>query len=207
MKARTNNPARTMSDIIAVATAEFANKGLSGARIDAIAEQTQTSKRMIYYYFGNKEGLYIAVLEDAYRRIRTIEASLKLEDTPPVDALKKLVRFSVDYHWQNPDFVRLIMNENMHNGAFLAQSKLIKTLNTPAIDAIKNVYQRGLDAGVFRAGIDLVDLHMSASALSFHTVSNQATFGQIFGLNLNDPDQLERRRSSIVEMVLRFVCK
>jgi AcrR family transcriptional regulator len=207
MKARTNNPARTMSDIVAVATIEFAEKGLSGARIDAIAEQTQTSKRMIYYYFGSKEGLYIAVLEDAYRRIRSIEASLHLEDEPPAEALKKLVSFSVDYHWSNPDFVRLIMNENMHNGEFLAQSKLIKTLNTPAIEAVKKVYQRGLDAGVFRDGLDPVDIHMSVSAMSFYNVSNQATFGQIFNIDFSKTKELERRRKSIVDMVLRFVCK
>ena len=207
MKARTNNPARTMSDIIAVATAEFADKGLSGARIDAIAEQTQTSKRMIYYYFGSKEGLYIAVLEDAYRRIRSIESSLHLEDAEPVEALQKLVSFSVDYHWSNPDFVRLIMNENMHYGEFLAQSKLIKTLNTPAIESIRKVYQRGLDAGFFREGLDPVDIHMSVSSMSFYNVSNQSTFGKIFSYDLHQSKLLERRRKAIVDMVVRYVCK
>lgn len=205
LKARTNNPARTMSDIIAVATAEFADKGLSGGRIDTIAEQTKTSKRMIYYYFGSKEGLYIAVLEDAYRRIRSIEASLHLEDIAPLEALKKLVSFTVDYHHSNPDFVRLIMNENIHYGEFLSQSKLIRNLNTPAIEAVKDVYKRGVASGVFRAGLEPVDIHMNMSGMSFHAVSNQYTFGMIFNVDLAKPKAFEHRRASIVDTVLRFV--
>jgi AcrR family transcriptional regulator len=205
MKARTNNPARTMSDIISVATTEFADKGLSGARIDAIAEQTKTSKRMIYYYFGSKEGLYIAVLEDAYRRIRSIEASLHLEDIDPVEALKKLVSFSVDYHHSNPDFVRLVMNENIHYGEFLMQSKLIKTLNTPAIEAMKDVYKRGVASGVFRDGLEPVDIHLNMSSMCFYAVSNQYTFGNIFAYDINKPKTLEQRRKSVVETVLRYV--
>jgi AcrR family transcriptional regulator len=205
MKARTNNPARTMSDIISVATAEFADKGLSGGRIDAIAEQTKTSKRMIYYYFGSKEGLYIAVLEDAYRRIRSIEASLHLEDIEPVEALKKLVSFSVDYHHSNPDFVRLIMNENIHYGEFLAQSKLIKNLNTPAIEAVKDVYKRGVASGVFRDGIEPVDIHMNISSMSFYAVSNQYTFGRIFNYDLTKNKEFERRRNTIVDTMVRYV--
>ena len=194
-----------MSDIIAVATTEFADKGLSGARIDTIADQTQTSKRMIYYYFGSKEGLYIAVLEDSYRRVRSIEASLHLEDIDPEAALKKLVSFSVDYHWSNPDFVRLISNENIHYGEFAKQSKQLKSLNTPAVNGLKAVYLRGVDAKVFREGVDIVDLHMSISAMSFYNVSNQHTFGNAFSYDLNKPKDLDKRRKSIVEMVLRFV--
>jgi AcrR family transcriptional regulator len=205
MKTRSNNPARTMSDIIAVATREFADKGLSGGRIDAIAEQTATSKRMIYYYFGSKEGLYIAVLEDAYRRIRSLEASLHVDGIAPIEALKKLVSFSVDYHISNPDFVRLLMNENMHYGEYLLQSKLIKTLNSPAIAQLKGIYQRGVDSGVFRAGLDPVDIHMNIASMSFYNVSNQYTFGNIFAYDINKPKMLEQRRKAVVETVLRFV--
>src|SRR5450830_167486 len=125
---RTNDPARTMAGILEVATAEFASKGLSGARIDEIAAATRTSKRMIYYYFGSKEGLYIAVLEDAYRRMRSIEAELHLEDLAPEDALRRLVEFTFDHHHNNQYFVRLVMNENMERGAYLAQSKSIQQL-------------------------------------------------------------------------------
>jgi AcrR family transcriptional regulator len=204
---RTNDPVRTMAGILEVATTEFANKGLSGARIDEIAAATRTSKRMIYYYFGSKESLYIAVLEEAYRRMRRIEGELHLEDLPPEDALRKLVGFTYDYQLANPDFIRLVMNENMYRGEFLAQSKAIQKLNVPAIDAVRRVYERGLAAGVFRSGIDPVDLHMSISALSVFNVANKHTFSLIFKRDLDSPAAIVARRDSIVEMVVRFVRK
>ena len=151
---RVNDPDRTMADILQVATAEFADKGLSGARIDEIAELTRTSKRMIYYYFGSKEGLYVRVLEEAYRRIRQIESELHLEDQEPDPALRTLVGFTYDYQLGNPDFIRLVMNENMHRGEFLAQSSTIQDLNVPVISAVRSVYERGVRAGVFRPDID-----------------------------------------------------
>lgn len=201
---RTNDPERTMQDIITVATREFADKGLTGARIDEIAASTQTSKRMIYYYFGSKEGLYVAVLEEAYRRIRSIESSLHLEDLAPEQALRSLVGFTFDYQVANPDFIRLVMTENIHNGEFLAQSKTIQQLNVPVINAVKAVYERGVETGVFRAGLDPVDLHMSISALCFFTVSNRHTFSLIFKRDLQETDALAARRESVVEMVVRF---
>ena len=202
---RTNDPERTMADILEVATHEFSEKGLAGARIDVIADATRTSKRMIYYYFGSKEGLYIAVLEEAYRRIRSIETELHLDDLTPEDALRKLVGFTVDYQLANPDFVRLVMTENIHRGEYIAQSKAIQKLNVPAIDAVRKVYERGLAAGVFRAGIDAIDLHMSISALSVFNVANKHTFALIFRRDLDTPAAIVARRDSIVEMVVRFV--
>ena len=204
---RTNDPARTMADIIEVATHEFSEKGLAGARIDVIAEAMRTSKRMIYYYFGSKEALYIAVLEEAYRRIREIEAGLHLEDLAPEDALRKLVGFTVDYQLANPDFIRLVMNENIHRGEFLAQSKTIQQLNVPAINAVREVYERGVKAGVFRSGVDPVDMHMSISALSFFNVANRHTFALIFKRDLESPAAIVARRDSIIEMVVRSVRK
>jgi AcrR family transcriptional regulator len=205
--ARTNDRERTMADIIEVATHEFSEKGLAGARIDVIAQAMRTSKRMIYYYFGSKEGLYIAVLEEAYRRIRQIETELHLEDLAPEDALRKLVGFTVDYQLANPDFIRLVMTENIHRGEFLAQSKTIHKLNVPVIDAVRKVYERGVSAGVFRAGIDAVDLHMSISALSFFNVANRHTFSLIFKRDLESAAAIVARRDSITEMVVRFVRK
>jgi AcrR family transcriptional regulator len=202
---RTNDPERTTADIIEIATREFAEKGLAGARIDVIAEATRTSKRMIYYYFGSKEALYRAVLEQSYSRIRTIEAQLHLEDLAPEPALRKLVEFTVDYQLANPDFIRLVMNENIHRGEFLAQSKSIQQLNVPAIDAVRAVYERGVAAKVFRAGIDPVDLHMSISALSFFNVSNRHTFSLIFKRDLDSHDAVAARRDAIAEMLVRYV--
>lgn len=202
---RTNDPARTMADIIDVATREFSEKGLAGARIDVIAEAMRTSKRMIYYYFGSKEALYVAVLEEAYRRIRAIEADLHLEDLAPEDALRRLVGFTVDYQLANPDFIRLVMTENIHRGEYLAQSKSIQKLNVPAIEGLRKVYERGLQAGVFRSGVDMIDLHMSISALSFFNTANRHTFSLIFKRDLESPAALIARRDSIIEMVVRFV--
>ena len=204
---RTNDPARTMAEILAVATQEFANKGLSGARIDEIAAATRTSKRMIYYYFGSKEGLYIAVLEDAYRRMRSIESQLHLEDLPPEDALRRLVEFTFDHHAGNEFFIRLVMAENMERGTYLAQSPTIQQLNVPAIQAIRHLYERGVAQGVFRPGLDPVDIHASISALTFFNVSNRHTFGLIFKDQTLSPQALSARRDNIVDMIVRFVRK
>lgn len=194
-----------MANILQVATAEFADKGLAGARIDEIAALTNTSKRMIYYYFGSKEGLYVAVLEEAYRRIRRIESELHLEDLAPEQALRTLVGFTVDYQLANPDFIRLVMNENIHRGEFISQSTTIQELNIPVIHAVRNVYERGVAAGVFRPDVDPVDLHMSISALCFFNVSNRHTFGAIFKRSLDTPAATAQRRESIIEMIVRFL--
>lgn len=204
-RVRVNDPDRTMANILQVATAEFADKGLAGARIDEIAALTSTSKRMIYYYFGSKEGLYVAVLEDAYRRIRRIEAELHLEDLAPEEALRTLVGFTVDYQLANPDFIRLVMNENMHRGEFISRSTTIQELNIPVIHAVRDVYQRGVASGVFRPGVDPLDLHMSISALCFFNVANRHTFGAIFKRSLDSADATAARRDSIIEMIVRFV--
>jgi AcrR family transcriptional regulator len=204
---RTNDPERTMADILAVATREFADKGLSGARIDAIAAAMRTSKRMIYYYFGSKEGLYLAVLEAAYSGIRAIEAEAHLDDLAPEDALRRLVGHTVDYQWAHPEFVRLVQSENIHRAQYLARSKSIRKLNVPAIDGLRRVLERGQKARVFRAGIDAVDLHMSISALSVFNVANRHTFGLIFQRDLDAPGALIARRDSIIEMIVRFVRK
>ncbi|KAF1019772.1 MAG: HTH-type transcriptional repressor NicS [Paracidovorax wautersii] len=198
---RSNDPEATMADILKIATAEFAAKGLSGARIDDIAEVTRTSKRMIYYYFGSKEGLYIRVLEEAYRRIRSIEAELHLDDLAPEEAVRRLVRFTLEYQWTNQDFIRLVMTENIHRGEFLSQSQSIRQLNIPAIDSIRSVYDRGVAEGVFRPGLDPIDLHMSISALSTFNVANQHTFSLIFGRGID----IDQRAEQAAEMLVRYL--
>lgn len=196
-----------MAEILEVATAEFADKGLSGARIDEIAAATRTSKRMIYYYFESKEGLYLAVLEEAYRRMRQIESSLQLDDLAPAEALAQLVAFTFDHHHSNEYYIRLVMNENIQRGEYLAQSKIIQQLNVPAIEAIRKLYARGVADGVFRRGLDAVDIHASISALTFFNVSNKHTFGLIFKNGKASAASVSLRRKNIVDMVLRFVCK
>ena len=202
---RTNDPERTMANIMEVALAEFAEKGLAGARIDEIAAATQTSKRMIYYYFQSKEGLYLAVLEESYRRMREIESEQHLEDLAPEAALRKLVEFTFDHHSSNENYIRLVISENMNRGQFLAQSQTIQQLNVPAISAIRRLYERGVASGVFRPGLDAIDIHASISALTFFNVSNRHTFGLIFKRDLSDPKVAAARRTAITEMVLRYV--
>jgi AcrR family transcriptional regulator len=202
---RKNDPDQTRRDILAVATREFARFGLSGARIDRIADQTRTSKRMIYYYFGNKEGLYVAVLEEAYRNLREIEGGLVLEGLRAEAALRELVGFTFDHHAAHPDFVRLIAIENIHEGKHLAKSPTIQDLNVPAIDAARRVLELGQREGVFRTDLDPVDLHMSISALCFHNVSNRHTFSIIFKRDMTSPAALRARREVVIETILAAV--
>jgi AcrR family transcriptional regulator len=204
---RTYDSARSMADILAVATAEFADKGLAGARIDEIAALTRTSKRMIYYHFESKEALYLAVLENAYRRIRDLELDLHLEDLEPEDALRKLVAFTFDYQHDNEPFARLVMNENMHRGEFLARSQTIQQANVPVIASLRTIYERGVAAGVFRRGLDPVDLHMSISALCFFNVANRHTFSLIFKVDMESAAALRRRRDQVVETIVRYARK
>jgi AcrR family transcriptional regulator len=204
---RTNDPERVRRDILAVATREFAERGYSGARVDEIAAKTATSKRMIYYYFRDKEGLYIAVLEEAYARIRQIELGLNLEGLAPADALRRLAEFTFDYQNANPDFVRIVMVENIHNGVHLARSERIEGLNVSVITVLEEIYRRGVEEGVFRPNLAVLDLHMTISALSFFNVSNRATFSRIFKTEMDTPLALAHRRAVVAETVLRYVLK
>ena len=202
---RTNDPARTMAEILEVATHEFADKGLAGARIDEIAAATRTSKRMIYYYFGSKDGLYLAVLEEAYGRMRRIESDLHLDDLEPEAALRRLVEFTYDHHQGNEDFIRLVMNENIHRADYLRQSKGIQQLNSRAIDSVRALYERGVGQGVFRPGLDPVDIHAAISALTVFNVSNRYTFGAIFDRDDRQAKAETLRRDHVVQLILRFV--
>ena len=204
---RMQDPEGTQRNIIEVATAEFAEYGLAGARIDEIAAKTKSSKRMIYYYFGDKEGLYLHALEDAYRQVREGEAQLDTEGLSPLAALTRLVEFTFDHHHRHEEFIRMVMIENIHHGEYLEQSKVIRELNVTAIDHISRIYLRGVEEGVFRPGLDPVELHWQISALCFFNVSNRATFSKIFGRDFGAPEQLARLKDSTVEMLLRFVAK
>lgn len=195
----------TRRNIIDVATHEFARKGYSGARVDEISELTSTSKRMIYYYFKNKEGLYIAVLENAYRGIREFEATLNLEHLEPEEAIRTLVGFTFDYQWSHDEFVRLVMVENIHHGIHLDASKTLRNLNVSVLETMSRVYDRGVKQGVFRSGLDQIDIHMTISALTFFNVSNRFTFSKIFNRDIADSKIRARRRSIVIDTVLRYM--
>lgn len=199
------NPEAVQANILRVARQEFAKNGLSGARVDEIAARTETSKRMIYYYFGDKEGLYRRVLEEAYREVRAGEQDLDLEDLEPEDALRRLVQFTFDHHSRNPAFIRLVMIENIHDGAYLKQSKTIRELNRGAIQHLERVLDRGRRSGVFRPDADPLVVHWQISAFSFFNVSNAATFSVIFGDRLAKPRGQKLLRHWVAEAVLRSV--
>ena len=204
---RTQDPEGTRRNILEIASEEFALNGLSGARIDEIAARTRSSKRMIYYYFGDKEGLYVSALENAYRLVREGEAQLHTEDLPPIEALTRLVEFTFDHHHQHEEFIRMVMIENIHHGQYLDRSDAIRGLNVTAIDHIARIYARGVRDGVFRAGLDPLELHWQISALCFFNVSNRATFSKIFGREIGAPEELARLRRNSVDMVVRFVTR
>ena len=204
---RLHDAGRTRAEILAAAMQEFGEKGLDGARVDAIAAATRTSKRMIYYYFKNKVGLYLAVLEHSYAQTRDGELALDLDTLQPEAAMRTLVSVTFDHHLHDEHYVRLVMSENINRGRYLAQSQNIQALNRPAIELIGKVYQRGRLAGVFRDGLDPADIHASISALAFFNVSNRHTFGAIFQKKASQGLAHTLGRPQVVEMVSRYVCR
>ena len=202
---RTNDPEGTKRNIVEVATHEFARKGYGGARVDAIAARTRTSKRMLYYYFRDKEGLYLAVLEKVYGDIRRSEATLDLEQQSPAEALARLTGFTFDYYNTHPDFVRLVMTENILDGVHMKRSRTIGKLNVTVIDAVRRIVARGQEQRLFRSDIDPIELHMTISALGIFNVANRATFSTIFKRDMASPQALGERRRQVVEMVLSHV--
>jgi len=201
---RVNDADASRADILAMATREFSEKGLSGARVDSIAERTKINKRMIYYYFGSKEGLYRAVLERSYGHIRMSESAVELDALPPEEALRQLVRHTFDYHSMHPDFVRLVMNENIHQAAHIGELASIKTRNRAVIKQLRTLLDRGVAAGVFRSDIEPVELHMSISALCFYNVSNRYTFSKIFERDMTSSSAVAARREVVVDMIMRW---
>jgi AcrR family transcriptional regulator len=196
------DPEAVKADILRVATTEFADRGLSGARIDEIAAKTSVSKRMIYYYFQDKEGLYRAVLEGVYARLRANENALDLDGLDPVAALEELTKATFDSHHALPDFIRLVMIENIHHATYMKQSSIIPRLNSKIIEILTTLCTRGKAAGLFHADIDPVELHWMISAMSFYNVSNRYTFSHSFGPELQSDEGQARLRGRVIDAVL-----
>jgi len=196
---------RTQAEIIAVATEEFSTNGYSGGRINEIALRTRTSKRMIYYYFGSKEGLYRAVLFEHYRRLRAAEAKLKLDSKPPLEALTSLIHFTFDWYLRHADQVPLVMVENIHRGRHIKHLPTIEPLNSVVIGLVNRICERGVAEGVIRPGLRPVDIYMSIAATSFFNVSNRYTFASIFGHDMTSKKEAKLRRDAVTEMILHYV--
>ena len=202
---RTRDADRTRAEILAVATAEFADRGYAGARINEIADKLSTTKRMIYYYFGGKEQLYVAVLEQAYSRIRAVEQQLDVEHLDPVEAIRELAGLTFDHHEAHPDFIRLVSIENIHRAEHIARSEVLSKLANPALDVLGRILERGWDAGLFRDDLDALDVHQVISAYCVFRTANRHTFGVIFGRDMLDPARRDHQRRVLGDLVVDWL--
>ena len=189
----TRDPERTRAAILRAATDEITAKGLTGARVDAIAKRAGVNKRMLYHYFGDKQGLYLAVLEHTYAAIRTAEIGLNLTELDPIAGMRKLVLFTWQYFIDHPEFLSLLATENMNRASYLKRSKNIRPLHGSLVDMISVLLKRGAEQGVFRTGVDPVELYISIAGLGFFYMSNPHTLSTIFRKNLGPPGRLAAR--------------
>jgi len=196
---------RTRAEILRAALTVFAEKGLTGARVDDIAALTHTTKPTIYYHFRNKEELYVAVLENAYGGIRDLERALEMDLADPVDAMRRLVEASFDYHAANPAWVRLVSIENTHGARHIAGKPEFARRNAAIVERLRTILDAGERLGVFRTGVDPMQLHWMISSLCFYRVSNRATWQANFGIDMAAPENAAAQRRIAVEAVLRFL--
>ncbi|GAA2455128.1 TetR/AcrR family transcriptional regulator [Actinomadura vinacea] len=204
-QARQRDAERTRAEILEVAQREFARHGYTGARVDDMAELMRATKRMIYYYFGGKEQLYIAVLERAYNQIRAAEATIDVQHLAPIEAIRTLAQLSFDHHDAHQDFIKLVGIENIHHAEHLRKSDLLTNLGTPATGLISQILDAGRASGDFVTDADAIDVHMMISAFSNFRISNQHTFGTLFKRDLNAPEHRARHREMIGEMIVAYL--
>ena len=198
-------PQANRARIVQAAIDEFAARGFKGASMDAIAARTHTTRALINYYFGSKEKLYIAVLEQVYGEIRDAEAELDLDHLSPVDAIRRIVEFTYGYYVAHQGFVRLVVAENQARGRHLRKSKAMRTLNRPIIDRLARVIERGQAQRLFRADIDPVEVHRAIAALGMFNVTNQFTFGAIFQREMGSKGDVKRRREVVAEIIISYL--
>lgn len=201
------DPDATRLVILAAATDEFARYGLGGARVDRIAERAGINKRMLYYYFGHKDDLFLAVLEDSYQRIRRAEVALNLTRIDPVEGVRRLIAFTWDYYLEHPEFIRLLNSENLHQAEHLKRSRDIRAMHSPLVATLEDLLERGRRSGVFRGGVDPVQLYISIAGLAYFYLSNQHTLSTIFGRDLHAPRELAERLSHMTDVVLGYLIR
>jgi AcrR family transcriptional regulator len=202
---RRRDPAGTQAEILDVATREFAERGYSGARVDEIAALTRTTKRMIYYYFESKERLFVAVLERAYARIRALEQGVDVDHLEPEAAIRRVAELTFDHHESHPDFIRLVSIENIHRAEHMAKLDSFARLNSPAIEVLEGILERGYAEGRFLRSVDAVDLHLMISAFCVFRVANQHTFGSIFRRDMLSPRLRDHYRRMVGDMVVAYL--
>ncbi|MEU5882443.1 TetR/AcrR family transcriptional regulator [Spirillospora sp. NPDC047279] len=196
---------RTRAEILEIAQREFARHGYAGARVDDMAALMRTTKRMIYYYFGGKENLYVAVLEKAYSEVRSLESSIDVQHLAPVEAIRTLAELTFDHHEAHPDFIKLVSIENIHQAEHLRKSEALVNLGAPVAELISQILEAGRAGGDFTADADAIDVHMMISSFCFFRIANQHTFGALFGRDMTAPEHRERHRRMIGEMVVAYL--
>jgi AcrR family transcriptional regulator len=196
---------RTQAAILSAATQEFARHGLGGARVDRIAARARTNKRMLYYYFGGKDDLCLAVLEAAYARIREAEKTLSLLDVPADEGVRRLVRFTWQYYLENPEFLTLLNSENLHRAEHLRRSREVRAMNSPLIETLAQVLRRGHREGLFRAGVDPLQLYISIAALSYFYLGNNHTLSAVFGRDLTTAAARDERLAHMVDVIMGYL--
>lgn len=202
---RSRDADKSQLTILSAALEEFAQYGYAGARVDRIAERAEINKRLIYYYFGNKDDLFLAVLERAYADIRAAEQALHLDAMDPVEAIRQLVSFTWHYYLDHPEFITLLNSENLHQATHLKQSERIQEMNSPLVQLLAGVLERGRHQGLFRDGVDPVQLYISIASICYFYLSNNATLSAVFGRDLRTPKALAQRLSHMNELVLGYV--
>ena len=202
---RSRDADRSQLAILDSARDEFAQRGLAGARMDSIAARAGLNKRLIYYYFGSKDDLFLAVLERTYADIREAEQRLHLDEVEPVEAICRLVSFTWHYYLDHPEFITLLNSENLHRAAHLKRSERIQEMNSPLVQLLDGVLERGRREKLFRAGVDPVQLYISIAALCYFYLSNNDTLSAIFGRDLRAPKAMAQRLSHMTDLVLGYV--
>ncbi len=197
------DPDRTREGILAAAQEEFAAKGLSGGRVDEIAAKAGANKRMIYHYFGSKDGLYLAALERVYEGLRGTERNLDLEHLEPEAAIRRLVEFNFDYTRAHPEMVSLFNNENLHRARHLRKSKKVRELHSPFVALVDRILKRGITKGVFRSGLDPVQVYITIASVGYFYLANNWTLSAIFGRDLGSEESCRARRTHNVDIVLQ----
>jgi TetR/AcrR family transcriptional regulator len=202
---KTKNSASSYDRILKAALDEFANKGIDGARVDEIARVSGANKNMIYHYFKSKENLFTAVLEHVYENVRSRQEDISLRTLDPTSAMRRLIERTAEIWIAVPEFNRLLASENLHRAKHVRRSKKIQKMYSPLIESLKDILDRGAESGVFRAGIDPIDLYISVTSLSAHYVAHHFTFDAIFKTDLMSPEKIEQRKATICAMVLRYL--
>ncbi|CAB3785621.1 TetR/AcrR family transcriptional regulator [Pararobbsia alpina] len=199
------DPEGTRRRILAAAAEEFANGGLSGARVDQIARRALTNERMLYYYFGSKEQLFTAVLEQSFSCLSEAERQLDLEGLEPVEAITQLAHFIWNYYFEHQDLLRLLNNENLHEARYIKSSARINEMMSPVTSVLASILMRGAEAGVFRADVDPLRFYVTLSALGYYVLSNRYTLAAILGRDFTEPEERVEVLKLSTEMVLCYL--